>query len=167
MTVPQLRSALQGGRARLFASIRGLSEEQFRYAPPDTAWSITAHLAHLLRIERVFVDRARAALDRDEPRMPSTRAANDDDPGLAQRLAVPQIIHGMLNARRELDALLDGADDAALDRAIRHERLGRMTVREIAVKMAEHEDEHAAEIARLVRQVPATGRVTIPLTRRF
>ena len=41
-----------------------------------------------------------------------------------------------------------------------------MTVEAIAVKMAQHEDEHTAEIARLVRQAPAGGRVIIPLTRR-
>jgi hypothetical protein len=72
----------------------------------------------------------------------------------------------MLNVRRELDALLDGCDDAAVDRALMHECFGRMTIADIVVKMAAHEDEHAAELAKLVRQVPSSGRVTIPLTRR-
>jgi hypothetical protein len=72
----------------------------------------------------------------------------------------------MLNARRELEALLDGCDDAALGRAIMHETLGRMTVRQIVEKMAQHEDEHGADVKKLVRQVPASARVTIPLTRR-
>ncbi len=167
MTVPQLKSDLQGSREHLFASIRGLSEEQFRFAPADgDGWSIAAHLGHLLRIERVFAERARAALTHDEPRMPSTRALNDDDLGASQKMAVPQIIHGMLNARRDLDAVLDGCDDAGVERAIIHERLGRMTIREIAAKMASHEAEHTAEIVRLVRQVPPSGRVIIPLTRR-
>jgi len=157
---------LQGSRQRLFAEIRGLAEEQFRHAPAGEDWSIAAHLAHLLRIERVFVDRARAALTEDEPATASTRAANDDDPGLAQRLAVPQIIHGMQAARRELDELLAGCDEQQLERAVRHERLGRMTVAQIAAKMAGHEDEHAAEVARLARQAPSGGRVIIPLRRR-
>jgi hypothetical protein len=62
--------------------------------------------------------------------------------------------------------LLAGCDEAALERALIHERIGRMTVRDVVVKMAGHEDEHAAEVAKLVRQVPASGRVIIPLTRR-
>jgi uncharacterized damage-inducible protein DinB len=161
-----LRSDLQGSRERLFDLIRGLSEEQFRYVPGGESWSIAVHLAHLLRVERVFVERARRALIEDEPRIPSTRAANDDDPGLARHLAVPQIIHGMQASRRELDELLARCDDAALARAMHHERLGRMTVAGVAVKMAGHEDEHAEEIARLVRQVPSSGRVIIPLARR-
>jgi uncharacterized damage-inducible protein DinB len=166
MTVSELRSGLQLSRQRLFAEIRGLAEEQFRHVPAGDDWCIAAHLAHLLRIERVFVDRARAALTQDEPHMPSTRAANDDDPGLAQGLAVPQIIHGMQAARRELDELLAGCDEQKLERAILHERLGRMTVAQIAAKMVQHEDEHAAEIARLARQAPSGGRVIIPLRRR-
>jgi len=161
-----LRSGLQGSRERLFDLIRGLSEEQFRYAPAGETWPIAAHLAHLLRIERLFVERARRALDEDEPWIASTRLLNDDDPGLAQQLAVPQIIHGMQACRRELDDLLARCDDVALGRAMRHERLGRMTVADVAAKMASHEDEHAAEIGRLLRQVPTSGRVIIPLTRR-
>jgi uncharacterized damage-inducible protein DinB len=166
MTVPTLQSGLQGSRERLFASIRGLNEEQFRYVPVGETYAIATHLAHLLRIERIFTERAQAALHEDAPFVASTSVKNDDDPGLAQKLAVPQMIHGMLNTRRDLDALLSRCDEAALGRAIVHERIGRMTIAEIAVKMTEHEDEHAAEIAKLVRQVPATGRVIIPLTRR-
>jgi len=166
MTVSTLRSDLQGSRERLFALIRGLSEEQFRHVPAGETWSIAAHLAHLLRIERVFAERARRALTEDQPAIPSTRVQNEHDPALAQRLAVPQIIHGMQASRRELDDLLAGCDEAALSRAMRHERLGLVTVADVAVKMASHEEEHAAAIARLVRQAPSTGRVIIPLARR-
>jgi uncharacterized damage-inducible protein DinB len=166
MTVVELRSALQGSRERLFISLRGLAEEQFRFVPVGERWCIAAHLGHLLRIERLFVGRARAALTEDEPFMSSTRMLNDDDPAVAQHLAVPQIIHGMQAARRNLDELLAGCDEQRAGRAIQHERLGRMTVAQIAAKIAQHEDEHAAEVARLVRQAPSGGRVIIPLTRR-
>ncbi len=166
MTVPQLQSGLLGSRERLFASIHGLSEEQFRYVPAGETYAVATHLAHLLRIERVFTERAQAALNEDDPFVASASVKNDDDPGLAQHLAVPQMIHGMLNTRRDLDALLARCDEAALNRAIVHARIGRMTIADIAVKMAVHEEEHTAEIAKLVRQVPATGRVIIPLTRR-
>jgi len=133
MTVPQIRSGLLESRERLFASIRGLSEEQFRYVPSGERWSIAAHLAHLLRIERIFTERARAALTQHEPFVASTGVKNDDDPALAQRLAIPQMIHGMLNVRRELDALLAECDEPKLARAIVHERIGRMTIADIAV----------------------------------
>jgi DinB superfamily len=166
MTDATLRSDLQESRDRLFAQIRGLSEEQFRYVPGGESWSMATHLAHLLRTERVFTERAGRALLEDNPAIPSTRTHNDDNPALAQRLAIPQIIHGMQAARRDLDTLLAGCDEAALDRGMEHERLGHMTVRDIAVKMSAHEDEHASAVARLVRQAPSSGRVIIPLSRR-
>ena len=161
-----LRAQLDDGRARLFEQIRGLTEEQFRHTPQGDAWPIAAHLAHLLRIERVYAERAAAALDEHEPSVASTRVHNDDDPGRAQRMAVPQIIHGMLNARRDLLAVLERCDDAALERVAVHETLGRMTVREMMTKMAGHEDEHAADVARLVKLAPASARVILPLVRR-
>lgn len=155
MDVSRLRSALQESRTQLFALIRPLNEEQFRHAPGDGGWPVAAHLAHLLRVERVFVERTQAALREDEPAVASTRVHNDGDPALAQRLAVPQIIHGMQAARRDLEALLDGCDDGALERAVRHETLGRMTVRQMAEKMASHEVEHAEAVAAIIPGLPA------------
>lgn len=172
MAVSQLKSDLQESRARLFDAIRGLSEEQFRFVPPEAGagtagrWSIATHLAHLLRIERLYASRARLALDDDGAPVASSDAANDGDPGLAQKLAVPQMIHGLLNVRRDLDAVLDAGGDGSLERGVTHERAGRVTIAELAAKVAAHEAEHTADIVRLVRQVPASGRVTIPLTRR-
>jgi uncharacterized damage-inducible protein DinB len=166
MTVSQLRSDLQESREDLFEAIHGLAEEQFRFSPDGESWCIATHLAHLLRIERVFVERARRALTNDEPRVASTRASNDDDPGPAQKLAVPQIVHGMQATRRDLDRLLAGCEERALERGIIHERLGRMTVSAMAEKIAGHEREHAAAVRRLARQAPASARVIIPLSGR-
>jgi uncharacterized damage-inducible protein DinB len=165
MNAEDLRIELHESRERLFSSIRGLSEEQFRFSPDRDDWNIAAHLAHLLRVERVFAERAHRALREDEPYCASTAVVNDDDPGLAQHLAVPQIIHGMQASRRELEAVLGGGD-AALSRAIRHERIGRMTVEDIVKKMATHEREHTETISALARQAMSAKRVTIPLTRR-
>jgi uncharacterized damage-inducible protein DinB len=170
-SVASFASSLRESRERLFAAIRGLGEEQFRFAPPDDNWTIAAHLAHLLRIERVYAERAQAALTEHEPFVASTRVHNDEDPGVAQHMAVPQIIHGMLNARRDLEAVLGACDDAALQRAIRHETLGLMTIEQIMAKMSGHEAEHTVEIARLVKAAPASARrasagVTIPLAPR-
>ena len=167
MSVSQLRSDLQESRQRLFVLIRGLSEEQFRFIPEGEQWSIAAHLTHLLRIERLFADRAQRALNEDEPYMASTRVHNDDEPGLALKLAVPQVIHGMQAARRDLERVLDAAaasgDDAALERTIVHERIGRMTVKDIVEKMSQHEQEHATEVASLARQAQTASHVIIPL----
>ncbi len=160
-----LRAGLGDSRERLFAAITGLTEEQFRFTGGGDAWNIAAHLSHLLRIERVFAERGALALREDEPTIKSTSVANDDDPALAQHLAVPQIIHGLQASRRDIEALLDGGD-AVLTRTIMHERIGRMTVEQIVRKMSDHEQEHTAAIAALARQAQSARRVTIPLTPR-
>lgn len=170
MDVSQLTAELQGSRKRLFAALTGLTEEQFRAtgsasAPDADSWNIAVHLTHLLRCERMLADRVRRALDEEEPRVASTGITNDDDPGLAQRLAVPQVIHGLQASRRDVERLLESGD-AALERAIEHERLGRITARALVEKLAAHEAEHAAEVESLARQARASARVIIPLTRR-
>ena len=161
--VQALRDALGSSRSDLFGAIKGLTEEQFRLTADGAGWNIATHLAHLLRCERMLVARARLALTQDDPPVASTGVTNEDDPGLAQRLAVPQIVHGLQASRRDLELLLARAEDAQLDRAIRHERLGRITAREMVQKMAEHEAEHAVTVAQLARQAASARRVTIPL----
>jgi hypothetical protein len=164
--VTTLREALHESRARLFAPIEGLSEEQFRHSVDDDGWNIATHLAHLLRCERMLAERSMRALREDGARVLSTGVTNDDDPALAQRLAVPQVIHGLQASRREVASMLDGTADASLDRAIEHERLGRISVREMVEKMAAHEDEHAQTIELLARRSRSAQRVTIPLNPR-
>jgi uncharacterized damage-inducible protein DinB len=165
MTADDLRTGLRDSRDRLFAAIRGLTEEQFRFVPAGAGWNIAAHLAHLLRIERVYAERGARALVEEEPRCASTAVLNDDDPSVAQRLAVPQIIHGLQASRRDIESLLDHGD-AALARVIMHERIGRMSIEAIVKKMADHEGEHGDSVAALARQAAAARPVTIPLARR-
>ena len=163
MTVAQLRSDLQASRERIFAPLRDLTEEQFRHVAAPGAWSIATHLAHLLRSERLAVERLTRALREEEPAVASSGITNDDDDALSRRLAVPQIIHGMQAERRALERILDGAGGATLDRAIVHERDGRVTVRALIAKVARHEDEHADDVARLASSAPPTRRMIIPL----
>jgi uncharacterized damage-inducible protein DinB len=165
-SVDSLHESLRSSRAGLLDAVRGLNEEQFRFSPAADGWSIAAHLAHLLRIERVYAERASAALTQDAPFVASTRVHNDDDPALAQRLAVPQMIHGLLNTRRDLEAVLSNCGLTDLQRPIRHETIGLMTIEQIMVKMSGHESEHVEEIQRLVKQAPTSARVIIPLTTR-
>lgn len=166
ITVAHLTSDLQRSRESLFAPLLGLNEEQFRHVPAGESWSIAAHLAHLLRWERMFADRAARALDEDEPLVRSSGIVNDDDDALAQRLAVPQMIHGLQATQRSLEALLLRAGESGLARAIVHERMGPMTIASIAEKTASHEGEHAADVARLAAQAPVTRPMIIPLAER-
>jgi hypothetical protein len=166
MTSAELHLELERSRAALLAPLAGLSEEQFRYAAQDGGWPIVAHLAHVLRIERLFVDRIRLAIEEDEPAVVSTGATNEDDPGLAQRHAVPQIIHGLQASRRDLMQILGACGEMDMRRAIRHERIGRVTVEQMAEKMRDHDAEHAETILAVAEAARTARRIVIPLAQK-
>ncbi len=163
MSAAELREELERSRGALLAPLRDLTEEQFRHVPQDGGWPVAAHLAHVLRVERLFVERMRLALAEDESFVASTGVTNEDDPGLAQHYAVPQIVHGLQASRRDLLHVLDPCDDVRMSRAIRHERFGRMTVQQMAEKMRHHDAEHADMIENVAQEARTARRMVIPL----
>jgi uncharacterized damage-inducible protein DinB len=166
MSRAQLTGDLRESRERVFSLIKGLTEEQFRFVPPGEDWNIATHLYHLLRCERLWAERAAHALRRDEPSIEGSGVTNDDDAGAAQRLAVPQVVHGMQASRRDLLAAIESGDEATLDRGITISPRGRMSLRQIATKMAAHEQEHAAAIEPMLAHLPPAPPPLIPLVRR-
>lgn len=154
--VEELHEALTSVRARLFETIAGVSEEQFKKRPPapDDAsgpnWCIAEVLAHLLQQERLRTERIALALRDDGAVITSSPEEEHFEAARAGRgLPVPQLIHGLLASRREVQRQLDHAArlDGALQRTNTHPRLGPQTVAWILQeKVIEHEAEHVAQI---------------------
>jgi hypothetical protein len=166
-----LRAALTAGRERLLQSISGVSEEQFKKRPPMSDggsgpnWCIAEVLAHLLQQERLRAERIELALERDGIEItPSADEVHYEAARAGRGSPVPQLIHGLLASRREVERLLAqaAAVEGGLDRATVHPRLGRQTIAWILrEKVIAHEAEHLAQIeaikAALTAQQPATG----------
>lgn len=163
MPTAAIPDALATGRARLLDAISGVTEEQFKRRPADGGWSIAETLAHLLATERLRAGRIRLAFEQDgaviEPSDPEAHEAQ----ARAGRIApVPQLIHGLLASRREIETLLQDAIRAgALDRAVVHPVHGRQTIEHMLTEQViAHEAEHVASIEGLkaalgiVRQEP-------------
>ena len=154
--VESLRTSLASGRERLLQSIAGVSEEQFKKRPPvaggDSAptWCIAEVLAHLLQQERLRAERIAQALERDGvTSVPSADEVHYEAARAGRGAPVPQLIHGLLASRRELERLLDrtAALEAGLERATIHPRLGRQSIAWILrEKVIAHEAEHVAQI---------------------
>jgi uncharacterized damage-inducible protein DinB len=161
VTSAEAHADLSNSRLALLGPLAGLSEEQFRYLPPEGGWPIAAHLAHFLRVERAVCEGIANARSTADAQMTSAGASNDGDDALAQHLAVPQIIHGLQASHRALDALLD--DRAILERELHHARMGRITVGDLLRAHADHEREHAEQIVALVKQARTARRLIIPL----
>jgi hypothetical protein len=149
---------LRAGRERLLAVVAGVGEEQFKRRPtlplsPSTErgqaegsagdWSIAEVLAHLLAAEQRRCVRIEAMLRGEE--LAPIRLTEDERNAEARQgrtAPVPQVIHGLLAARRRLERALSEADAGPTEDVAR-------LVRDQVIA---HEDEHRAQIE-AVKQV--------------
>ncbi len=156
--IEELRAGLNSGRASLLATIAGVSEVQFKKRPaaigddaPD--WCIAEVLAHLLRSEKLRSERITLALQQDGVSItPTPEEVHLEAARAGRGLPVPQLIHGLLASRREVERLLDqvAATAGGLERSVNHPRLGAQSVGWILrEKIIEHEAEHVAQIERI------------------
>ena len=151
-----LRRDLQAGRARLLAVVSGVSEQEFKRRPPagpttdGPNWCIAEVLAHLLQQEKLRAARIATALDQDGAIItPSTDEEHYEAARAGRASPVPQLIHGLLASRREIEKLLERAEsiEGGLDCAVEHPKFGRQTVEWILrEKVIAHEEEHAQQI---------------------
>jgi hypothetical protein len=167
MTEPSLEDlsrTLSEGRARLFQTIAGVTEQQFKQRPEASSdnpqpWCIAEVLSHLLDAERRAAAAIALAIEEDGARY--TRWAEHErlERARAGRLApVPQLIHGLLASRREIERLLARVDatPGGIARFVSDTQRGRLTVATVLqADVIAHEAEHIAQIEALRRFVGA------------
>jgi len=120
--------------------------EALRRPASDGGWSALDVLCHLRDWEEVFLERARAIIERDRPELPAYDDAlweiehryREQDPGatLARFSAL----------RNEMVDLLAGLDARDWQREGNHGLLGPISVRWIAEYLAEHDRGHLDQI---------------------
>lgn len=136
-------------------AIAGLDEEGFRLRPREGEWTAAEILAHLWAAEGLYVGRVEAALTTDDLLVTvRDEAERESDAKLAQRVPVPQIIHGLLAQRRDTLRRLRELSPEQLGRRLRHPQHGDVTIAWLFQRLAEHEEEHAEQI-RSQRAQPA------------
>jgi DinB superfamily len=168
VTPESLRAELAASRAALLKAIAGVTEQQFKKRPvtaaEDEAWSIAEVLAHLLWAEKLRSSWIRAALREPEAAAASPARGEREAAARAGRLApVPQLIHGLLATRRELEKLVDealttegGGELSVRVRGRKPEALARVVSRLVIG----HEARHAEQIEALRVEVGAGRSVT-------
>jgi hypothetical protein len=166
-TLQELKQGLVESRARLLQALSGVTEEQFKRRPPTEAgepafWSIAEVLAYLLASDRLSNQRIALALEEDGAAIASSEPEDVEAMARAGRLApVPQLIHGLLAARRELELLLGqaGSLQDGLERVFLHPQLGRRSVATtVREQVLERENQRVAQIEVLRSQVGAASR---------
>jgi hypothetical protein len=110
-------------------------------------------LAHLLDFEKLYAGRIAQALRQPGSPLAPSDAAQHDAAARAGRVApVPQLIHGLLASRRQLERLLDeaGRIEEGIGRFVVHAARGPLTIADMVRRYGiEHEAEHAAQIEAL------------------
>jgi uncharacterized damage-inducible protein DinB len=157
MNATELTERLERSRAALMEAIAGMDEESFRRRTLSGEWCAAEALAHLLAHEQRILFLIRTALTEDNPEVQSRgEQAHVDGAKAAQRMLVPQIVHGLLAQRRETLQLLASLSPEQLARTLQHSRLGEMSVRALLRKVVDHETEHAAQIASIRMEAAGT-----------
>jgi DinB family protein len=119
------------------------------WKPSPERWAIREVLAHIVDIERLFVERARRMLQEDNPELPKF-TPNELLLGGPSADAIEKLARfGTL--RNELIGLLKGAPASAAMRVGRHEELGTVTLAQLVNELANHDLGHLRQIAELYR----------------
>jgi hypothetical protein len=151
MDTAQAISVLSRTPLWLRTYLGALTEEVARRAPQQGEWSPAQILAHLRASDAIMAPRIIRVLVRAEPPL-----IGYDERVWAAVTARAQLPVGtQLTAfeahRAELIGVLRSLAPAEWERAGQHETRGRLTVAHIASDVAEHEQEHEAQMAAAVQ----------------
>lgn len=159
MSEPEaIEQRLTTSRERLLATIAGVSEEQFKRRPAPAeegqrpGWCIAEVLAHLMFSERQASQRIAAALAEDGAAVEAADPEQAEEAARSGRTSpVPQLIHGLLATRRELEKQLATTRERenGLQLGVVHARRGRLSIEALLDAVASHESEHLAQIEAL------------------
>ena len=142
-----MSSLLHASRSDLMAAIAGLDDTAFRTRPISGAWTSAELLADLFSTERRFIDRARAAVEQEHYVVtPVSGEVREEHLGMAKRMPVPQIVHGLLAQRRSTLQWVESLTPDDLQQTLQHPARGEQSVLWQIEHVIEHELEHAREM---------------------
>jgi uncharacterized damage-inducible protein DinB len=161
LSASHLSARLQASRAELMVAITGLDDTALRARTAAGVWTPAELLAHLLSTERIFIDRARKTVEQEHYVVtPVSADVREEHLGMAKRMPVPQIVHGLLAQRRDTLQFVVSLTRNDLERTLSHPVRGEQTALWQIEHVIEHENEHAQEIR--ARRAAATAAGAIP-----
>lgn len=147
--LPDLIERLRGTPGRLEERISGLTEAEL-IAPADGGWSIQEHAGHLADLEDLWLGRVEdLAAGAEELREADLRNRATWD---AEHNARPvgEILTEFRSRRERLVAGISAMTEAEIAATAEHPRLRKpMSVVDLALFVAEHDDHHLAAITEL------------------
>ena len=167
----RLRERLEAGRAEFLAAVEALTEEDLaRPAGHESDWTVKDLIGHVAYAEGSMLPMIQRPLGGQAHRVPPDFDLDRWNAGRVRRAKeqpVAALLERLAESRRELLALLDGMDDADLDRPTSHPRMPNTTVEGIFRIIAGHERDHAGELRAVRESVRAWGRESVRASRRL
>ncbi len=146
----RLRERLEAARAELLAAVGALTEEDLaRPAGHESDWTAKDLIGHVAYAEGSMLPMIQRPLAGQAHQIPpdfDLDRWNDSRVRRAKEQPVAALLDRLVESRRELLALLDGMDDADLDRPTSHPRMPDTTVEGVLRIIAIHERDHAREL---------------------
>ncbi len=144
--IPDLLERFRRGAELVAVSITGAAGSEVDYAPEPGKWSIRQIVAHLADAEIVATMRVRQILAEDDPKMQAW-----DQNAWATKLDYArrkpsQSLETFRRIRGENYELIKDLPETAFERAGMHSDRGRITLRQLVQLIAEHAENHAAQL---------------------
>lgn len=130
--------------------VAGIGNDKLKTPPAPGKWSALDNIAHLVRYQKIFIDRLHQILDENTPVF--DRYNGDLDPEFVPfRLMDLEELLNIINADRTIIVdLISGLTDAELSRIGVHPKYGRLTILKWADFFVLHEAHHLFTIFQLV-----------------
>jgi hypothetical protein len=144
--ITELLERLRRGAELVAVCITGAAGSELDYTPEPGKWSIRQIVAHLADAEMVGAMRLRRIIAEDNPKL----EAYDQDAWATNldyaRRKPSQSLETFRRIRAENYDLLKDLPEAAFQRAGLHSERGPLTLRQLTQLIAEHAENHAAQL---------------------
>lgn len=156
-SVAEAIDQLAAGPAKVRAALAGASAEAVNWAPPK-AWSAKQVAVHLLDTELVYGVRFRKILSDDD----GVLLAYDQDSWTAactEGRDLASVLDTFEMLRKDNVGLLRAATAKAanLDRSGKHPGYGTLTLRQVLLHLAPHDEKHSGQIQRTLTKFRESG----------
>jgi uncharacterized damage-inducible protein DinB len=150
---PNIVERVRGTPARAEDIVRDVPQGMLTKKPADDKWSIQENLGHLLSLEPLWATR----LDQLVKGLPELLAWEETNRSTWEADYISQPLDAILTrfreARMQLVRRLDHLDDSLIGRTALHPRLKKpMRTIDLVFFVAEHDDYHLAQAARLKKE---------------
>lgn len=133
--------------ANLRRTLSGLDEAALRFRPAPGEWSATEVVGHLIDYEIITQSRIGLIISRDEPDLPALDPDGSVQKGDYQNKQVLALLHNYAERRAAFVEEMRFLRPAALERAGKHPKRGRMSIADIVAFTVWHDGNHAQQIA--------------------